>query len=41
MSTAKSLNPSEINEVLAFQANCLCTSGKFDELIKFLLENEK
>jgi hypothetical protein len=41
MSTTKSLPPPELNEIYAFQANCLYSAGKYDETLKFLATNEK
>ena len=41
MKTTTTLTPPEINEMVAFQANCLFEEGKIDELITFMSENEK
>jgi len=41
LKTTKNEPGPETNEIYAFQANCLLSSGKFDELLSFLLKNEK
>ncbi len=40
MRTTKALTPPELNEALAFQANCLFAAGKHAEVLAFLKENE-
>jgi len=39
--TVKSMPMPELNEVLAFQANCLFEAKKLDQLFTFLTNNEK
>lgn len=40
MKTTKALKKHEINEALAFQANCLLAQKKHDKLLAFLKEKE-
>lgn len=41
MRSVKDLKPHEINEVFCFQASCLEKDHKYEELAKFLVNNQK